>query len=49
MLEMHTGGRAGAVAGPENDGMCVPNCNHARSGRPGTVVGTSATAAQGGS
>ena len=45
MLEMHKVGRAGAVAGPENDGMGVPDWDHAHYGRQGTVVGTSATAA----
>ena len=44
---MHQGGGAGTVAGPENDGMGVPDRDHAHYGRQGTVVGAGATAAQG--
>ena len=47
VLEMHKGGGAGAVASPENDGVGLPDCDRAHYGRPGTVVGTSATAAKG--
>ena len=48
VLEMHQGGLAGPVASPENDGMGVPNRDHAHYGRQGTVVGAGTAAAQGG-
>ena len=35
MLEMHKGGRAGTVAGPENDCMGVSDRDHAHYGRQG--------------
>ena len=48
MLEMHKGGGAGTMAGPENDRVGVPDGNHKHYRRQGTVVGTRAEAAQGG-
>ena len=48
VLDMHQGGGAGTVAGPENDSMGVPDRNHAHYGRQGTVVGAGTAAAQGG-
>ena len=47
VLEMHKGGRAGAVAGPENDGMGVSDRDGAHYGCLGTVMETGAEAAQG--
>ena len=46
MLEMHKGGGAGVMAGPENDGMGASDCEHVHYGSLGTVVGTGAEAAQ---
>ena len=48
MLELLQGGRAGLVASPANDGMGVPERDHAHHGRQGTVVGAGTAAAQGG-
>ena len=48
MLEMHQGGGAGPVARPANDGMGVPERDHAHYGRQGAVVGAGIAAAQGG-
>ena len=47
VLEMHQGGGAGTVAGPENDGMGVPDRYHAHYGRHGLVVGARTAAALG--
>ena len=47
VLEMHQGGRAGTLAGPENYGMGIPDPYHAHYGRQGTVVGAGTAAAQG--
>ena len=48
MLKMHQGGGADPVASPANDGLGVPERNHARYGRQGAVVGAGTAAAQGG-
>ena len=48
MLEMHERCGAGTVAGPENDGMGVPDPDHAHYGRQRTVVGAGTAAAEGG-
>ena len=48
MLEVHQGGRASPVASPTNDGMGVPERDHAHYGRQGAVVGAGAAAAEGG-
>ena len=48
VLDMHQGGWAGPVAGPENDGMDVPDRNHAQYGHQRTAVGAGTAAAQGG-
>ena len=47
VLGMHRGGGVGAVAGPDNDSMGVPDNDHAHYRRPGRVVRTSATTTQG--
>ena len=48
MLEVHQGGGANPVASPTNDGVGVPERDHAHYGRQGAVMGAGAAAAQGG-
>ena len=48
MLEVHQGGGAGTVVSPTNDGMGVPERDHAHYGDQGAVVAAGAAAAQGG-
>ena len=48
MLEVHQGGGANPVASPTDDGVGVPERDHAHYRRQGAVVGAGAAAAQGG-
>ena len=48
MLEVHQGGGANPVASPTNDGMGVPERDHAHYGHQGALMRDGAAAAQGG-